>query len=93
MDRHRHPVAGRRQNRGAALAAIATGILFPISAIAAFVASAASFDFPGGWSILVPALLPPLIAHWAIWLRSPRLRVLGVLSSGYVDVFSLDGPR
>jgi hypothetical protein len=24
---------------------------------------------------------------------SPRLRVLGVLSSGYVDVFSLDGPR
>jgi hypothetical protein len=57
-------------------AAIATGILFPISAIAAFVASAASFDLPGGWSILVPALLPPLIALWAIWLRSPRLRAL-----------------
>jgi len=57
-------------------AAIATGILFPISAIAAFVASAASFDLPGGWSILVPALLPPLIALWTIWLRSPRLRPL-----------------
>ena len=57
-------------------AAIATGILFPISAIAAFVAGAASFDLPGGWSILVPALLPPLIALWAIWLRSPRLRAL-----------------
>src|SRR5205085_7157683 len=57
-------------------AVIATGILFPISAIAAFVAGAASFDFPGGWSILVPALLPPLIALWAIWLRSPRLRAL-----------------
>src|SRR5204863_116938 len=57
-------------------AAIATGILFPISAIAAFVAGAASFDLPGGWSILVPALLPPLIVLWAIWLRSPRLRPL-----------------
>jgi hypothetical protein len=57
-------------------AVIATGILFPISAIAAFVASAASFNLPGGWSILVPALLPPLIVLWAIWIRSPRLRPL-----------------
>jgi len=57
-------------------AAIGAGVLFPISAIATFVASAASFDLPGGWSILVPALLPPLLAGWAIWLRSPRLRAL-----------------
>src|SRR5690348_6179221 len=57
-------------------AVIGAGVLFPISAIAAFVASAASFDLPGGWSILVPALLPPLLAGWAIWLRSPRLRAL-----------------
>jgi len=57
-------------------AIIGAGVLFPISAIAAFVASAASFDLPGGWSILVPALLPPLLAAWAIWLRSLRLRAL-----------------
>lgn len=57
-------------------AVIGAGVLFPISVIAAFVASAASFDLPGGWSILVPALLPPLLAVWAIWLRSPRLRAL-----------------
>ena len=55
-------------------ARVAAGILFPVSAIAAFVAGAASFDLPGGWSILVPALLPPLIAFWAIWLRTPSLR-------------------
>ena len=57
-------------------AAISAGVLFAISAIAAFVAAEACFDFPGGWSIMVPAVLPPLVAGWAIWLRSPRLRVL-----------------
>jgi hypothetical protein len=56
--------------------AIASGLLFPISAIAAFIAAEACFDVPGGWSILVPVLLPPLVALWAIWLRSPRLRAL-----------------
>ena len=60
-------------------AVIAAAVLFPISAIAAFVASAASFNLPGGWSILAPALLPPLLALWAIWLRSPRLRALATV--------------
>jgi hypothetical protein len=54
---------------------VAAGILFPISAVAALFAGMASFDLPGGWSILVPALLPPLIAFWVIWLRTPSLRV------------------
>lgn len=57
-------------------AGIAAGALLPISAIAACFAGAASFDFPGGWSILVPALLPLLIACWAIWVRTPGLRAL-----------------
>jgi hypothetical protein len=55
-------------------AGVAAGILFPISAVAALFAGMASFDLPGGWSILVPALLPPLIAFWVIWLRTPSLR-------------------
>jgi hypothetical protein len=55
-------------------AGVAAGILFPISAVAALFAGMASFDLPGGWSILVPVLLPPLIAFWVIWLRTPSLR-------------------
>src|SRR5438874_10845241 len=42
-------------------AGIAAGVLLPISAVAALIAGGANFDLPGGWSILVPALLPPLI--------------------------------
>ena len=55
-------------------AAITAGVLLPISAIAAFVAGAACFELPGGLSILVPALLPPLVALWAIWVCTPGLR-------------------
>lgn len=51
-------------------------LLYPASAVAAFAGGAAVYDFPGGWSILVPAVAPTLIAVGAIWLRAPRLRAL-----------------
>ena len=53
-------------------AAIAAVILVPASAIAA--AFATEFiEYHTGWQILVPALLPPLIAFYAMWALLPRI--------------------
>ena len=58
-------------------AAIGAGVLFPLSGIAAVVAAGLAYSYPGGWLILVPASLPPLIALYAMWARLPALH--GVL--------------
>ena len=48
-------------------------VLWAVAACAAWGSALAYFDFKGGWSILVPALLPPLIAGYATWVRLPLL--------------------
>ncbi len=57
-------------------AAIAAGILYPLSGIAAFVAAGLAYSYPGGWLVLVPALLPPLIALYALWAHLPTLHAV-----------------
>lgn len=52
-------------------AAILAGVLYPLAALAALAGANAGYDYPGGWSILVPALLPPAIALYALWARLP----------------------
>ena len=54
-------------------AAILSGILYPMSGIAAFAAVDLAYNYPGGWLVLVPALLPPMIALYAMWARFPAL--------------------
>jgi hypothetical protein len=65
-------LAWRRGSAPPALAA-ASGILYVLAAIATFGAAQTYFTFPGGWSILVPALLPPLLALYSVWVRIPVL--------------------
>lgn len=53
-------------------AAVAAVFLLPLSGVAAFVA----VDMCSrhiGWAIVFPALLPALIALYAIWARFPQL--------------------
>jgi hypothetical protein len=47
-------------------------LLLPASAVGAAVA-AGLIEHEPGWPIVVPALLPPLIAAYAVWARLPRL--------------------
>ncbi len=54
-------------------AAIGAGVLYPLSGIAAFVAAGLAYSYPGGWVVLVPAVLPPLIALYAMWAHLPGL--------------------
>jgi hypothetical protein len=54
-------------------AKIAAGFLLPLSAVAAFM-SVELDNGQGGLSILVPVLLPPLIALYALWARLPTAR-------------------
>jgi hypothetical protein len=61
-------LAWRRGHLPAAFAA-ATGILYPLAAIATFAAAQSYFTWPGGLSILVPTLLPPLLAVYALLAR------------------------
>jgi hypothetical protein len=58
--------------------AMASGILYVLAAIATFGAAQTYLTWPGGWSILVPMLLPPLLALYGIWARIPVLAA-GVL--------------
>jgi len=48
-------------------------LLYCLTAVATWGAFAAYVAADGGWSILVPALLPPLIAGYALWVRVPAL--------------------
>jgi hypothetical protein len=48
-------------------------ILYGLSAVAAWGAHEAYVAAFGGWSILVPALLPPLIAGYALWVQLTAL--------------------
>ena len=58
--------------------AAASGILYALAAMATFGAAQTYFTWPGAWSILVPLLLPPLLALYGMWVRIPALAV-GVL--------------
>jgi hypothetical protein len=50
--------------------------LWVIGACATWGSALVYFSFQGGWSVLVPALLPPLIAGYAVWMRLPSLAAL-----------------
>jgi hypothetical protein len=64
---------GRTKGEMPHWAAILAGLLFPLSGIAAAIAVEQSYVYPGGWSFLVPVLLPPLIALYAMWARLPAI--------------------
>lgn len=51
---------------------IVAGLLFPLSGAAAIVAGVLRWRY-GGWTIVVPLSLPPLIALYAMWMRQPAL--------------------
>jgi hypothetical protein len=51
----------------------ASGILYVVAAIATFGAVQTYSTWPGGWSILVPISLPPLLALYGVWVRLPTL--------------------
>lgn len=68
--------------------AIASGVLYSLAAIATLAAAQVYFTWPGGWSILVPALLPPLLALYAL---SARLPALGVGPTRAVPAVALGG--
>jgi hypothetical protein len=53
-------------------AGLAAILLLPASAVGAVVAAGLVEREPG-WPIVVPALLPPLIAAYAVWARLPQL--------------------
>lgn len=51
----------------------ASGLLYLLAAIATYGAIQTYLTWPGGWSILMPMLLPPLLALYATWVRVPAL--------------------
>jgi hypothetical protein len=53
-------------------ALVAAAILLPLSGVAAIYATDLYASY-AGWAIVVPALLPPLIALYAMWMRLPVL--------------------
>jgi hypothetical protein len=68
-------VVGAVKGRMPIAAVIAALLLHPISGVAAFVAvDAASRHIEGALGIV--ALLPPLIAFYALWARLPSLRAI-----------------
>jgi hypothetical protein len=53
-------------------ALVAAAILLPLSGVATIYAADLYASY-AGWAIVVPALLPPLIALYAMWMRLPVL--------------------
>jgi hypothetical protein len=53
--------------------AAASGIVYAAAAIATWSAAQTYMTWPGGWSLLVPALLPLLLAFYGIAVRMPVL--------------------
>jgi hypothetical protein len=53
-------------------ALVAAVILLPLSGVAAIYVADLYASY-AGWAIVVPALLPPLIALYAMWMRLPEL--------------------
>jgi hypothetical protein len=53
--------------------AFASAIVYALAAAATLFAVGTLITWPGGWSIFVPALLPPLLALYGLLARSPKL--------------------
>ncbi len=53
--------------------AAASGMIYALSLIATLFAAGTYITWPGGWSIYVAALLPPLLALYGVSARSPAL--------------------
>ncbi len=64
---------GRKGQKMPLQALVAAAILLPLSGVAAIYASDLYASY-AGWAIVVPALLPPLIALYAMWMHLPALR-------------------
>ncbi|HTW54067.1 MAG TPA: hypothetical protein VME45_19425 [Stellaceae bacterium] len=64
---------GRKGQKMPPQALVAAAILLPLSGVAAIYATDLYASY-AGWAIAVPALLPPLIALYAIWMRLPGLQ-------------------
>ena len=56
--------------------AIGAGVFYPLSGLAAFIAAYLSYSYPGGWLIVVSALLPPAVALLGIWASVPALHAV-----------------
>lgn len=54
-------------------AALSISALYLLSGLAGGFAIDRIYKFPGGWLVLVPILLPPLVALLAFWARLPAL--------------------
>jgi len=65
-------VIGGINGRMPAWGGIAASILVPASAVASVIATQ-FIEYHTGWQLLVPALIPPLIAAYAFWARLPQL--------------------
>jgi hypothetical protein len=64
---------GRKVQKMPLQALVAAAILLPLSGVAAIYATDLYASY-AGWAIVVPALLPPLIALYAMWMHLPALR-------------------
>ena len=69
-------------------------ILFPLSGVAAIVAGVLYSRY-GAWSIIVPGLLPPLIALYSVWARLPALhaalpaKIVNVAAGGAILILTI----
>jgi hypothetical protein len=85
---------GRDSRKMPPWALAAAAILLPLSGVAAIYATDLYASY-AGWAIVVPALLPPLIAPYAMWMRLPVLhatlpaRVINVAALGAMLVLTL----
>ncbi len=73
--------------------AAASGILYVTGIVAVFGAAQTYFTWPGGWSFLVPVLLPPLLALYCVCVPAlavgPLLRIVPLLALAGVALVAL----